>query len=468
VTGIEINPIIVNDIMRDRYAEFSHRLYQRPGVQIHIADGRSWVRNSRDQYDVLQMTLVDTWASTAAGAFALSENNLYTVEAFREYFDHLKSDGMLAITRWEFQQPREALRVLSVAMEALRRAGNYNELWRNFVVVGRGVLNTDGVAVTVLAKKSAFTEEEEVSIRSHISQSGLALLYAPSLAESSQLAPGGDPFRQLAVSGDPYRFAREYRFNVAPVFDDSPFFFFNLKAAQVWSSRWAHGIDWKVNVGVVVLLVVLVISTLSVAVFLLLPLALKGRSHGGAGIQLMYFVVVGLGYILVEIAFIQRFVLFLGHPVYALTVVIFLMLLASGAGSFVSRRWLPDPARVWAPLLAIVVVVIAYVWLIPPLLRSLIGLSFAPKLLLSAALLIPIGLMMGMPFPTGLRALAKTATFGGNNSIEWAWALNAASSVLGSVLAMVIAIQFSLTATLACGACAYLLAIACTPRLVRT
>ena len=109
--------------MRDRFADDTYHLYEIPEVHIHVSDGRSFIRNSRDQFDVVQMTLVDTWASTAAGAFALSENNLYTVEAFREYFEHLKPDGMIAITRWEFAQPREALRVVSQAMEALRQLG---------------------------------------------------------------------------------------------------------------------------------------------------------------------------------------------------------------------------------------------------------------------------------------------------------------------------------------------------------
>src|SRR5271154_3048253 len=116
VTGIEINPIIANTVMRDRYADYSKHLYDRPDVHIHVTDGRSYLRSTPQQFDVVQMTLVDTWASTAAGAFALSENNLYTVEAFREYFEHLKPDGMIAITRWEFQHPREALRVVAVAM----------------------------------------------------------------------------------------------------------------------------------------------------------------------------------------------------------------------------------------------------------------------------------------------------------------------------------------------------------------
>ncbi len=134
---------------------------------MHVSDGRSFIRNSHDQYDVVQMTLVDTWASTAAGAFALSENNLYTIEAFREYFEHLKPDGMIAITRWEFAKPREALRVVSQAMEALRQLG-VEDSSQNFIVVSDGALNSDGTPVLVLAKKSPFTLEEQQAVLNHI------------------------------------------------------------------------------------------------------------------------------------------------------------------------------------------------------------------------------------------------------------------------------------------------------------
>ena len=155
VIGIEINPIIANTVMRGRYADYSFHLYERPEVHIQVTDGRSLVRNAKQNFDVVQMTLVDTWASTAAGAFALSENSLYTVEAFREYFDHLKPDGMVAITRWEFRQPREALRVVSVAMQALHELGVRNPA-SNFIVVSQGALDEDGIPVVVLAKKRAF------------------------------------------------------------------------------------------------------------------------------------------------------------------------------------------------------------------------------------------------------------------------------------------------------------------------
>ena len=456
ITGIEINPIIVNDVMKGRFANFSYHLYQIPEVNVHVSDGRSFVRNSRERYDVVQMTLVDTWASTAAGAFALSENNLYTIEAFKEYFAHLRPDGMLAITRWEFKEPREALRVISVAMEALHHLGVANPA-PNFMVISDGALNSDGRPVLVLAKKTPFTRDEESRVLEH-------LRAHPNLVPQYLATSAGDNvFSQMIRSNDPAAFARSYKFNVAPVNDNAPFFFFTLKLGQLLGNGVAQGIDWKVNVGVAVLGIVLLLSLAAVLVFLILPLALQ-RKHGrGRVLPLMYFVAVGLGYILIEIAFIQRFVLFLGHPTYALTVVIFLMLLASGTGSFLSRALANERTARW-PLALIVIVTSAYVVVLPFLLSSLVGLPFGLKLIISALILIPLGLAMGMPFPIGLRALAGATDpdSGGaaakSNSVEWAWAMNAASSVLGSVLAMVIAIRFGLGVTLACGALAYAVA----------
>ncbi|MGZ4820304.1 MAG: hypothetical protein ACXVZM_01780 [Terriglobales bacterium] len=465
VTGIEINPIIANDIMRGRWADWSFHLYERPEVHLHVGDGRSWVRNTKQSFDVLQMTLVDTWASTAAGAFALSENNLYTVEAFREYFDHLKPDGIIAITRWEFEKPHEALRVESVGMEALRREGVPDrQLPKHFIVVSDGSLDVSGRAVAVLAKKTPFSAAEEDAVLGHVRDNpNLVLIYSPT--SKAPLPAGAAPFRDLLQAGDPYAFSKTYEFNVAPVTDQSPFFFYTLKPRQLLRSAPDRNMGWKMNIGVLVLGVVLVVAAASVLAFLILPLLLAGptgRPHGGT--KLVYFIAIGLGYILAEIAFIQRFVLFLGHPTYALTVVIFLMLLASGAGSLLSRRWLADPQQVRTALLLVIVLLLGYVWVLPPLLRTLVGLPFIAKLLVSAVLLVPLGVAMGMPFPSGLRALAGAAP-NDDNSIEWAWALNAASSVLGSVAAMVVAIQYGLNWTLACGALAYVTALLLLPKL---
>ena len=523
VTGIEINPIIATTIMRERYADYAHHLYDLPQVHIHVSDGRSWIRSSRDRYDVIQMTLVDTWASTAAGAFALSENNLYTVEAFREYFDHLKPDGFIAITRWEFARPREALRVVSQAIEVLRKMG-VEDVRKYFIVVASGQLNQDGQPVTVLAKKTPFTVEEERAVLEHVRatpnfyplytpyvygrpnedvacaasalsvtagnciEAGLVRLAEQRRAPSEAVAPfdrlinlpwrGEADGKEFSPRGE---YIHNYPFDIAPVSDNAPFFFFTFKTGSALRTLLAHqgrgnGVDWKNNLGLLVLGVLLIISIVAVLAFLVGPMVLHRGAPEQHFVPLLYFVAIGLGYILVEIALIQRFVLFLGHPTYALTVVVFLMLLSSGAGSVVSRRWLGETLRVRRVLLAIVGVVALYIFLLQRLLESLVALPFPSKLLLSGALLAPLGFLMGMPFPTGLRAIVtkgrsalQTATLeqfseppAANSAIEWAWAMNAASSVLGSALAMVVAVHSGLNAALACAAGAYLSAAALT------
>jgi len=505
VTAIEINPLIADTIMRGRYADYAFHLYERPQVHLHVGDGRSWIRGSRDKYDVLEMTLVDTWASTAAGAFALSENNLYTVEAFRDYFDHLNPEGFIAITRWEFRQPREALRVVSQAIEALGAMG-VKDVSQHFIVVADGPLDEDGRPVTVLAKKTPFTWNEEREVLRHVDEnSDLYPLYTPTLfsslmgGESRVLSDEEEPWIsdlrwQRRASGEavaPFQwlillhdragfpdlrfsprreFVRSYPYNIAPVSDNAPFFFFTFKTGDAVRSVLhgeGRGMDWKNNLGVVVLGIVLVISLAAVLAFLIGPLALHGEAHGQHLLPLLYFVALGLGYILVEIALIQRFVLFLGHPTYALTVVVFLMLLSSGAGSACSRRLLARTTRVRAVLAMIALLVVVYIFALPPVLGTLVGRPFPAKLVISGLLLAPLGFVMGMPFPTGLRHIAGDTSQAllkppAASAIEWAWAMNAASSVLGSVAAVIVAIQFGLNAALAGGAAAYLAAIALT------
>src|SRR5437899_2786725 len=302
VTGIEINPIIANTIMRGRYADYAQHLYERPDVHIHVTDGRFFIRNSKRLFDVVQMTLVDTWASTAAGAFALSENNLYTVEAFREYFEHLKPDGMIAITRWEFQQPREALRVVSVAMQALHELG-VADTRGNFMVVSEGDLDEDGIPVAVLAKRTPFTLDEQARVREHLADSPeLVLLYSPSdrklvtvNGQEDHYLANADSFTQLIQLNDPRRFAARYAYDVSPVTDNAPFFFFNLKLDQILRpGSLMQGMDWKVNLGVAVLGMVLAISLLAVLGFLVVPLAMGARSQELRPVRLLYFVAVGL------------------------------------------------------------------------------------------------------------------------------------------------------------------------------
>src|SRR5207247_2479966 len=272
-----------NTIVRGRYADYAQHLYERPDVHIHVTDGRSFIRNSKQLFDVVQMTLVDTWASTAAGAFALSENNLYTVEAFREYFEHLKPDGMIAITRWEFAQPHEALRVVSVAMQALHEMG-VADTKDNFIVVSEGDLDEDGIPVLVLAKRTPFTISEQGKVKKHLqAYPALDLLYSavdrdlilgpPGLPEYH---PSSDSFADLIQLNNPRTFAERYPYEVSPVTDNAPFFFFTLKMRQLLhADTLEQGIDWKVNLGVAVLGTVMIISLLAVLAFLVIPLAVR-------------------------------------------------------------------------------------------------------------------------------------------------------------------------------------------------
>jgi hypothetical protein len=195
-----------------------------------------------------------------------------------------------------------------------------------------------------------------------------------------------------------------------------------------------------------------------VIVFLIVPLALQPRAAHPRLVPLSYFIAVGLGYILVEITLIQRFVLFLGHPTYALTVVIFLLLLSSGMGSLAARRWAPS-LRVLRPMLFMIIAgVVLYLGILPLVLKTFVGAVFPLKLLLSGILIVPLGFVMGIPFPTGLRMIDSSRSTS-EGLTEWAWAMNASASVLGSVLAMVIAIHFGLNITLLCGALAYAFAV---------
>jgi hypothetical protein len=303
-------------------------------------------------------------------------------------------------------------------------------------------------------------------VRDYLSRTPtLAAIYLPGdVPSDATRAANVGAFGALIVSGKPQIFAAAYPYNVAPVSDNSPFFFFTFKTRDLFREILhpaSRGIDWKVNLGVAVIFMLLGISIVAVLAFLILPMALHAPARAVQTLPLLYFLALGLGYILVEITLIQRFVLFLGNPVYALTVVIFLMLLASGLGSLAARRWMRSWLAVLGPLVYIVALLIVYWRLLPGFLAAQVGMAFGPKLALSALLLFPAGFVMGMPFPTGLRALAASRAEA--SSLEWAWAMNAAASVLGSVAAIVIAVNFGLGVTLLLGAGVYVLAALLVP-----
>ena len=458
VTGVEINPIIANTIMRERFPDLSLHLYERPEVRIVVEDGRSFIRRTPERYQVLQATLVDTWASTAAGAFALSENNLYTSDAFYEYLNHLSEDGLLVFSRWGFEPPRESLRLISLASAALERLGEA-EAWRHVAVVREGSvhdLGGWGALDTVFIGRKPLSAGDLSRLRAALSQGPFEAVYLP----DAQIV---NPFTEMLRSRNPAEFLRRYPYDVSPVTDNRPFFFYTVQPGDLWAfltSASRKAADFQLNSAVPVLFGLMLVSVLATGVILGLPrLLLRSRLPREAGVAgfLWYFIFIGAGYILIQVALVQRFVLLLGHPTYALTVIIFSMLLASGLGSYFSRRLVGSSDGRLAGVLALVAVVVGVLAaLVSQVLQAGVGWPLAAKFAVSVLLIAPADFLMGMPFPTGLRRLEQRSAA----AVKWAWSLNAAASVMGSVGAVVLAVYLGLRETLLVGGAMYLGALA--------
>ncbi len=453
VTAVEINPIIADTIMRRRYPHYSNRLYFRPEVRVVIEDARTFVRRTRERYQVIQATLVDTWAATAAGAYALSENNLYTVEAFREYLEHLTEDGVLAFTRWGLEPPRESLRVVSLAVTALEALGE-REPARHVAVFREGKpedLERWGVLDHILVARRPLSEPDLKWLRECARERGLWPAYLP-----GERIPGA--FTAMLEASERRSFLREYPFDVSPVTDNRPFFFYTVQPRDLWNYLNRIGrssADYQVNRAVPLLFTLLGVSLLAtVSILVLPPLLARDRVPREAGIRafLAYFVAIGIGYILVQVALVQRFILLLGHPASALSVIIFSMLLASGLGSYFSSRLVGrEAARLGWIFAGIVVLIGALGLLVGPLCSAAVAWPWTAKVAVTAAAVAAPAFLMGTPFPTGLAQLERRH----RRAVRWAWALNAAASVLGSVLAVALALYLGLRETLLAGGVMY-------------
>ena len=458
VTAAEINPIIATTIMREKHPEWSNYLYNRPDVHISVEDGRSFVRQSREKYQVLEATLVDTWAATAAGAFALSENSLYTTDAFHDYLSHLTDDGMVAFTRWGLDPPRESLRLVALAIEALRGLGE-QEPWRNVMVVRDGA-GSGWMRDTVLIARKPFTASDIERTRVRLAASKMQAMYLPGAGIPNQ-------FNDLLLSPNQGEYEANYRYDITPISDNRPFFFYSVQPRDLWAyitHAPTQAADFKSNAAVPRLLGLMAISLVATCLTLALPpLVLGSRLPRQRGVRgfLLYFLFIGAGYILIEVGLIQKFVLFLGHPTYALTVVIFSLLVSSGVGSAFSRRVVGDSEGRLLKVIGCVAMLacllaVALSWL----LTELVGLPLPLKIVIAALLIAPLGFAMGMPFPVGLRKLEHWYA----PAVRWAWSLNAAASVLGSVGALVLSIYLGLIQTQIMGAMLYLAALAVAAR----
>jgi spermidine synthase len=456
VDGVEINPIIVNDVMRDKFRDYSGGIYDLPNVHVAVEDGRSFVRRSAKQYDIIQASLVDTWAATAAGAYALSENSLYTVEAFEDYLDHLTDRGVLSVSRWVF----DGLRLISLAQEAGARRG-WNPADRLAIIQHENV-------ATFLLKKTPFTPQETRLLAAAADDLGFAVIYLPGQPVRT-FGDNRDDYVRLLQAADRQAFYRDYPLDVTPTTDDRPFFFNTTRLRNhsfVAPVLRLFGVDvrrpenagaWATG-GLTALLVLLAISSFLIVLFILGPLALTSQGALGRGWlgSLAYFACLGGAFMLIEVALLQRFVLLLGHPVYSLTVTLFSLLLGTGLGSILSRRVGDASLRRFAVLACAAVALIGVLWgsVLPWIVQAAIAWPLSLRIVLAVALMTPAGMVMGIPLPAGVRLLAASQP----QLVAWAWGMNGALSVLGAILAVFVAMNWGFSVTLLCGATVYVVA----------
>jgi SAM-dependent methyltransferase len=445
IDGVEVNPIIVNDVMEERFRVYSGDVYHAPGVSVVVDDGRSYVSRSREHYDVIQASLVDTWAATSAGAFAMTENNLYTVEAFEEYLRHLKPDGVLTITRWY----EDGLRLMSLAHAAGARLG-----WTG--LADRVFVARNGRVATFIIGNSPLTDAEVVRLVELCDRLKFGVIYAP-VTPSQQTPSHRNEYTRLITADDPERFYRLFPWDISPTTDDRPFFFQNKRLRDEVKIRFDRSMLF--GGGFDTLRTVSLVSFVLVVLFILLPLA--GLSPEPIGridralAPIAYFACLGAGFMLIEIGLMQRFVLFLGHPVYSLSVILFTLLLGGGAGSALSRRVGKNAGTAIALVIpAIIAASVIYAAVLPSLFTAWIGLPRAARIVLSVALLLPLGVLLGMPLPAGVRVLGTSRP----GLLAWAWGINGATSILGASAAILIAMTWGFTRVATVGAGIYAVA----------
>ncbi|HHI69029.1 MAG TPA: hypothetical protein ENJ97_06870 [Planctomycetes bacterium] len=468
IVGVEINPSVV-EAVRKVFPAFSGYLYdsrRHPGIEVHVAEGRHFMETTKEKFDVVQLSGVDTFSTTEAGAFSLSENFLYTVEAFKTYLSHLKEGGVLTLTRWFAPAgepspgpdgrlhlwPRYSLRLLTLAWKGLEAFGVKDPAKCIYFF-------RSGLFTVILVRPEGWTPAQTAVLDKFLAGMGFEPLLLPG-AKGPALTVAGkswpNVYAEFARAPDKDAYIASYPFNVEPPTDDRPFFFEVSRFKHIFSKEHylnslggmtAHGILSVLLLEVLLLgffLVILPLKNLLLALKKELP---RERIFGGT----LYFTCLGLGFMMVEIALSQKFILFLGHPFYSLAVVLFALLVFSGIGSALSHK---VPIPLLAPLLPAALALI-YGAALDPLFGALLHLDTWLRILVAVLLIAPLGLALGIPFPSGVRLLGKT----GEGLVPWAWGVNGYASVLASVLAIVLAISVGFTMVLALAALLYVLAL---------
>jgi len=463
IDAVELNPI-VTELVGNLFADFAGNIYDDGRVTVHVGEARGFVARQTGRYDLIQIALLDSFSSAGSGVQALNENYLYTVEAIREYLRHLQPGGILAITRWLRVPPRDSLKLFATAIEALGRAGT-GHAGRQLVLVRSW--NTS----TMLVRNGEFADQDIDIIRAFSRSRSFDLSFYPNMSasEANRYNVLPEPYlydgTSALLSDNAATYIDRYKFDISPATDDRPYFFNFFKWGSLPESialRKRGGAD-LIEWGYVILIGTLVQALVAGALLILLPLFLakRGWQRGTATRMGSYFFLLGLAFMFVEIAFIQKLILFLSHPLYSVAVVLSGFLIFAGIGSGYSRRLAAGFEKGDYSLVTIIVVIItaislAYVLILPEVFGRLVGLPDILKVGLSLLFIAPLAFCMGMPFPIGLGRIAKeSAAF-----IPWAWGLNGFASVISASLATLLAIEFGFTAVILLSLALYALAAA--------
>jgi spermidine synthase len=441
VRAVEINQNILNTV-NGRFGDFTGHLDRNPKVTFVNDEARSYLARTDERFDILEASFIDTWAATAAGALTLTENSLYTVECWNLFLHRLTPDGVLSFSRWYLPGlPAEAYRLTSLAAAALRANGvadprSHILLVRNF----RQDLHGEPIgAATILIGKKPFTSVEIDRIEAISRQMQFDVILSPRFAL--------DPvFAALATGQDTGEVIESLPVNVSAPTDNSPFFFYMMKFRNllhlkelVQDSNAAIYATSGAVVGVLLLFV-----TVPTLICILLPLrSMQKEVLRGVLPHLLFFAAIGLGFMLIEISQMQRLIVFLGHPTYALSVVLFALLLSSGLGSFATQKVTQASRGAVTRMLLLLVAMFVFGVLTPYATSAFASSVNAVRIAVAAGILFPLGFFMGMAFPLGLKLASSQI----DELTPAFWGVNGATSICGSVLAAAIAMNAGIAST---------------------
>jgi len=439
VRGLEFNEDILN-IVNGRYGPFTGHLDRDSRVVFVHDEARSYIARLREPFDIIQISFVDTYAATAAGGFALTENSLYTREAWQLFLKRLTTRGVLSVSRWYFpSMPAEAYRLVSLAHSALNEEGITTPR-QHILMVGNLPHSQNQVtpagAVTILVSKTPFSAADVATLENVAHRLQFDVVLTPRFAL--------DPtFSALASGEGPERLVAAFPLNIAPPSDDRPFFFSMLRLRDVFNTKlWDHRANAfsLYSRPVFTLMALLVIVFALTLLCIIVPLLRKSGIAvlSGAGPDLVFFGSIGFGFMLIEVSQIQRLTIFLGHPTYGLSVVLFVLLLSSGLGSYATQSIASSRSKSPGILMLVLLLgVLASIGLLTPLaIKGFASVSTRARILVATGLLLPLGLAMGTAFPLGLKQASRRS----GSLTPWLWGVNGATSVCGSVLAVIVSL----------------------------